>query len=165
MNAFTLQMALRTRQMAKEIPQDVLLSPHIDIYESMCVHKTAVSWGDTSVKAFGVSPLWTISHCPILQQERSSQGRVAERDSGSTCLFTGLPTHLWYAFGQASLFLFIPLPYSVLYFNSRSSGWRFFQSLAVKTCTMLVLFCIFCFPGSVRDTALCSIFCISQSWA
>lgn len=38
-----------------------------------------------------VSPLWTTSHCPVLQQERSCQGRVPGRDSGSTCVFMALP--------------------------------------------------------------------------
>lgn len=65
-------------------------SPPTYIREHVCAQNIRVSWGDTSVKPFGVSSLWTISHCPFLQQERSSQGRVPEREWGSTCLSMGL---------------------------------------------------------------------------
>lgn len=87
-------MALRAQQMAKEIPQDVLLSlfsPPRYIWEHVCAQSSKVSWGDPSVKAFWVSVLGTLSHCPFSQQERSRQGRAPERESGSTCLFMGLP--------------------------------------------------------------------------
>jgi len=91
-------MALRTQQIVKEIPQDVLLSllspPHIYTRVHLCAHKTAkwVSWRNTQ-KAFTeeVSILWAISHCPFLEQKRFSQGWVPEREWGSTCLLMGLP--------------------------------------------------------------------------
>lgn len=68
-----------------------LSPPNIYMSACVCAQNSEVSWRNTQKVFTDVSILWTISHCPFLEQKRSSQGWVPERESGSTCLFMGLP--------------------------------------------------------------------------
>lgn len=163
-NAFTLQMAIRTQQMVKEIPQDVvlsLLSPslYIYIYECMRVRTKQQSVLTKYSKGFHRSTTYPLSSIsgPAFGTENGQPGLGAREGIRKHVSAQGFATNLWYVSGQALLCSFFFPSHSLFIFVLRSSGRRLFLSLTVKPYNSLyhvdAFQSSFCFTESITETA------------
>lgn len=162
-------MAVRTQQMVKEIPQDVLLSlsfsslPSPNIYMNACVHTERQSVLMKYSKGLHKSRIYPFNNILLTRFRTEKIQPVAgyQRGSQETCSVHGLHLFSDTSLGrQFSFVLFYSLPiHCPLYFYSKilREETFCFWLLGLKTaCTMLVRFSPTCFTESMRETA-CSV--------
>lgn len=162
-------MAVRTQQMVKEIPQDVLLSlsfsslPSPNIYMNACVHtqNSKASVLMKYSKGFHRSRIYPFNNIllTLFRTEKMQPMAGYQRGNQEARFCPWVTSVLWYIFGQAILlcsFFFSSHTLSSLFLFEDPQGGDSFclWVLGLKTaCTMLVHFNPTCFTESMRETA------------